>query len=124
MSRVGRSAFELFDFLSLHVIKTDKLPIINMIYPIEKNIQIAKPGEFSISGGRTSWKIYTGPKIKWERKQIPEVSTLILTPTAFKQWPSPRVMPLIEKIDDGEALITFFGYENWDTYFGDASKQM
>jgi hypothetical protein len=124
MSR-SRAAFEFFDFLTLHIVKTEKVPLVTMLFPLEKQLVISKSGEFSISGGRTSWKIYTGPRVKWEQKQIPEVSTLLLTPRTFRQWPQPRVVPLIEKIDNGEALITFFGYENWDTYLGGGhSKQM
>ena len=124
---MAKAVFNRFEFLSLHIVKTSKMPLINMVFPVQKKIQFLKPTVLSISGGRTTWKIQTNRV--WNDSYIhdpvlPEISTLILTPTKFAQWPNPRVPPLIEKVGEGEAVITFFGYENWDTYFGDSSKQM
>lgn len=124
---MAKAIFDRFEFLSLHLIKTSKLPIVNMVFPVQKKINFLTPTILSISGGRTTWKIQTDRV--WndsyiETPMIPEVSTLILTPTKFTQWPNPRVPPLIEKLRESEVVITFFGYENWDTYFGDNSKQM
>ena len=124
---MAKALFDRFEFLSLHILKTSKGPLVNIVFPLTKKINLQRPTVLSLSGGRTTWKIYTD-RI-WTEKYmstpiLPEVSTLILTPTKFTQWPNPRVKPLIETVGEGEALITFFGYENWDTYFGESSKQM
>jgi hypothetical protein len=122
---MSRIPFEVFDFLTLHIVKTKKTPNISVVSPAHKKLVLNKESRLRVSDGRTIWTILTAPKwydVRVKEKMVPEVSTLLLTPTMLTQWPNPIVQPLIEKIGEGEALVTFFGYENWDTYLGDSGR--
>jgi hypothetical protein len=117
-----KKVFELYDFLSLRIVKTSGVPIIRMVYPVSKRLAMTKSTSYTLTGSRTTWHITVAPT--WDEKLLDvmkdgegeEKSHLLITPTKFSQWPHPRVKPLTEKIHDSEAIVTFFGYENWDTY--------
>jgi hypothetical protein len=116
-----RGPFDLYDFLCIHLIKQKSIKA-SIVFPVQKDLKFTN-SKMSYSGGRTTWEVITSPR--WSVREgivVPEVSTLLLTPTKFTQWPNPRAPPLIEKLGEGEALITFFGYENWDTYLGDGFR--
>jgi hypothetical protein len=118
MSKISK-----IEFLTLHILKTKKLPMVNIVFPVQKKIVFSNAGLLSLSGGRTTWKIQTA--MQWNDSYIdepvlPEVSSLFLTPTKFSQWPRPILEPSIEILGGGEACITFFGFEDWDSYLGDS----
>ena len=71
----GKTPFELYDFLTLHIVKSLKTPKIHMIFPTHKSLPLTKDSTIRISGGRTTWEIVTTPV--WHAREnilIPEVS--------------------------------------------------